>query len=144
LPPAPQLIAVGGETQYEPGPRPAQQPLGQLTVSQMHWPVTQCWPAWQGLPVPHWHWPLTLQVSAPTPQSTQALAWMPQAPDVWWQLPPASQQPLVQVVMSQRQLPPAHWMPPLQAGAAPHVQPPLHVSAVAGSQATQATPPVPH
>ena len=74
-PPVPQ-VATERAVQVEP----TQQPLGQPVPSQTQLPETQCCPAPHGGWVPHWHRPVTEQVSARTAsQGVQGAPPTPQA-----------------------------------------------------------------
>jgi hypothetical protein len=108
----------------------AQQPLAQVVTSQpVHLPPVQWEPA-----VEEQFW----QVTPPRPQERSI--------SLVWQVPETSQQPLGQLVASQRQLPPWQCWPVAQAGLVPQPQPPSvrHESVLLAGQAAQVVPFAPH
>lgn len=97
LPPEPHCVAVGVPTQVPP----AQQPVGQVAAEQ---------PA-QVLPTQLWA-PHDAQAAPPVPHTALELP--------GWQSPVASQQPLGQLVASQRHTPAEHRWPAWHGPVAPH------------------------
>lgn len=155
-----QLSAVAAlQATQEPPPRPqlvtdaalqtplAQQPLGQDCALQIQAPPMQTVPLPQGGPLPQVQAPATgsqpslvaaLQATQPRPPTPHAVA------TGTWQTLPAQQPPGHDCAL-QTQAPPTQVVPAAQPGPAPHRHSPAaeQVSARAGSQVTQAAPPVP-
>jgi hypothetical protein len=118
LPPAPHEV-----TPAELHVVPLQQPDAHEVASQTHAPLTQCWPAAQGAPVPHAHEPPEQESARIGSQATQATPLLPQvAVEGELQVLPV-QHPLV------------HWLE--QSPQTPLVQ------SCPDPQAVQAAPPVP-
>jgi hypothetical protein len=126
----------------------AQQPPGQDWALQTHAPLTQVVPAPQTAPLPQRQAPVKgLQPSARArSQATQAAPPRPQLASVGATQTPPLQQPLGHEAASHTQAPATQLVPAPQATPAPQRQLPEapQLSARAGSQVTQAAPPVPH
>jgi hypothetical protein len=119
LPPVPQDVAPAVRQVV-----PLQQPLPHEVASHVHVPLTQCWPAAQGAPLPHAHPPEEQESALIGSQATQATPPVPHVPaDGELHVLPV-QQPVVHV---EAQLP---HTPPVQVSPVPH--------------GVQAAPPVPH
>lgn len=96
-PPAPQLVAVGGETQVAP----LQQPLGQLAALQTQTPPTQRWPTTHIPFAPQRQPPPVHESARAGSHATHAAPLVPHWPsDGVAQVPPV-QQPLAQVAAEQ-------------------------------------------
>jgi hypothetical protein len=100
----PQRVAlwVPGLTQV---PELLQQPSGQLVASHTQAPLEQRWPAPHSALPPQAHWPLALQLSAPTPQAWHARPRGPQAVTVRAVQREPTQQPAPHVAAQPEQVP---------------------------------------
>jgi hypothetical protein len=110
FPPVPHRVS---STLVTHCPASSQQPKGQLTESQLHWPSMQRWPTAQLGPPPHPHSPPPQESEACGSQATQLPPPVPQAlaASPLAHPPDASQQPAGQLSASQRQLPSWHHCP---------------------------------
>jgi hypothetical protein len=139
-PPLPQAVPAVPDTQVVP----EQQPLGQDAPSQTQMPLAQRWPAAHGAPAPHEQLPLR-QRSAVIPHVAQAPPPLPHADSEGERHAPAEQHPPAQDTLSQVHRPATQCWPVAHSAPAPHAQVPVaaQLSAVSGSQVTQAAPPLP-
>jgi hypothetical protein len=124
---------------------PSQQPFGHEVPLHTHAPPLHRWPLEHAALDPHVHAPLLHESAVLGSQATHAAPPIPHAPleGVVHVLP--LQQPFGHELALHTHAPPTHRWPAAHAALDPHAHAPfLHESAVLGSQATHAAPPVPH
>jgi len=138
-PPDPQVLGLVPGAQVVP----LQQPLGQLTLSHLQTPPTQCCPAAQAGPEPHAQVPVTLQPSLVTPQATQLCPAGAQALTDAAKQVELVQQPPGHEVASHTQLPATQRWPAPHAAPPPHWHIPPEQLLAELPQSTQAAPPLP-
>ncbi len=142
-PPVPHCVLVVPGRQTLPSQHPVHD-----DGSHTQLPPLQRWPAPQGAPVPHAHWPLAVQRSAE--RGLHAVHVMPagahalRVSGVVHVSP--EQQPVGQLVASHTQAPPLQRWPAPHAGLLPHAQVPslAHESARVGSHGAQRSPGAAH